>query len=191
MYIRCFFVRRERAFNAGLSHDGACVSLLARGPSQGISAAHTGVERSQRSLGQVARESRQARTGEVQPRDPGNYSERRIRDRVRAQCAVARGGRDPDPRSHSDLLPKPRMYCGAAKHCRGRCAGRNFAEKVIVRMKQKMGQAIAKSEQTTGRHWFSRGWDMTPVRNRAHFDYLVTSYLPKHASQENGVVRVR
>ncbi|MGD0541939.1 MAG: hypothetical protein ABSB33_10510 [Tepidisphaeraceae bacterium] len=84
----------------------------------------------------------------------------------------------------------PACTCGAAKYCRGGCPGRAFAEKVIVRMKQKMGQAVARSQQTVGRQWFSRGWDMTPVRERAHFDRFVSSYLPKHASEEDGLVRI-
>jgi len=56
-------------------------------------------------------------------------------------------------------------------------------------MKRKIGQAAAKLKSTVGRRWLSRGWDLTPVRNRAHFDYLFQTYLPKHATDEGGIVR--
>ena len=84
----------------------------------------------------------------------------------------------------------PACTCGASEHCRAGCTARAHAEAVLTRMKQKMGQAIAKHEGTKGRPWFSRGWDLTPVRDREHFDHHLATYLPKHATREGGAVKV-
>jgi hypothetical protein len=84
----------------------------------------------------------------------------------------------------------PACICGVSEHCWRNCASRAFAEKFIIRAKQKCGQAIAQHQQTKGRPWFSRGWDLTPVRNKSHFDYLITTYLPKHEKRENGMLRI-
>jgi len=51
-----------------------------------------------------------------------------------------------------------------------------------------MGQMIAKTMETKDRPWLSRGWDLTPVRDREHFDFLVAKYLPKH-EREEGIAR--
>lgn len=84
----------------------------------------------------------------------------------------------------------PACTCGAAKHCRKACPAKIFAEEIFVRMKRKMGQQIAQLKKTSGRTWFSRGWDTTPVRNRGHFDYLTTEYLPKHEQEQAGICRI-
>ena len=85
----------------------------------------------------------------------------------------------------------PNCTCGNPKnHCNRGCAARGFAEEVIVRMKRKMGQALAKMNGTSGRPYFSRGWDLTRVKDRQHFDFLIETYLPKHAEVENGVVEM-
>ena len=85
----------------------------------------------------------------------------------------------------------PACTCGASvDHCRRGCPGRDFAEQVITRMKRKMGQMVAKLNGTSGRPWFSRGWDLTAVRTRAHLEYLLKTYLPKHEKREGGIVRI-
>jgi len=96
-------------------------------------------------------------------------------------------------RTHVHVLlsfRSPACTCGALAHCRKNCAARKVAESVFIRMKRKIGQAAAKVKSTVGRRWLSRGRDLTPVRNRAHFDYLIRTYLPKHATVEGGIVRV-
>jgi len=59
----------------------------------------------------------------------------------------------------------------------------------MVRMKQKMGQAIARQMNTQGRSWFSRGWDRTRVADREHLNYLLETYLPRHEREEGGIFR--
>ena len=83
----------------------------------------------------------------------------------------------------------PACICGASKYCGRGCEARERAEGVIVRMKRKMGQAVAAREGTKGRPWFSRGWDLTRVGTRGHFDHLVGEYLPKHEVEQAGVFR--
>ncbi len=83
----------------------------------------------------------------------------------------------------------PACTCGALEHCRAGCAARQAAEAFMTRLKRKMGQQLAKHEGTRGRRWFSRGWNLTPVRNRGHFEYLVGRYLPEHQSREGGIFR--
>jgi hypothetical protein len=83
----------------------------------------------------------------------------------------------------------PACTCGATRFCLGNCAARLFAEGFITRLKRKMGQQLAKHEGTRGRPWFSRGWDLTPVRKREHFDYLVGTYLPEHQTKQGGIFR--
>jgi hypothetical protein len=85
---------------------------------------------------------------------------------------------------------EPLCECEGAEFCRRGCPAKEFVEKFTERLKQKMGQAIAKSMQTSGRRWFSRGYDLTPVRNQEHFDYLCTTYLPKHRDKESGIFYV-
>ena len=84
----------------------------------------------------------------------------------------------------------PACTCGvSAKFCAKDCPARTLADDVMVRMKRKMGQALAKVRGTCGRPWFSRGWDRKPVRGRGHFDYLMTEYLPEHESGQAGIFR--
>ncbi|HEY7120761.1 MAG TPA: transposase [Tepidisphaeraceae bacterium] len=84
----------------------------------------------------------------------------------------------------------PACRCGALmKHCRKGCPARARADDVMVRMKRKMGQALAKLRGTCSRPWFSRGWDCTPVKNEGHFDYLVTEYFPEHETEQEGIFR--
>ena len=81
----------------------------------------------------------------------------------------------------------PACTCGASEHCFPDCNAREFAEGAITRLKRKMGQALAKAKGTVGRPYFSRGWDLTPVRGREHFDYLMEVYLPDHEKTQAGV----
>lgn len=83
----------------------------------------------------------------------------------------------------------PACTCGVWEHCRKGCEGRGHAEGVLVRMKRKMGQTIAKAEGTRGRPWFSRGWDLKPVRSQQHFDHLMQVYLPRHETEQAGLFR--
>jgi hypothetical protein len=83
----------------------------------------------------------------------------------------------------------PACICGAREHCLAGCPARKYAEDIITRMKQKMGQAIALREDVGKRKWFSRGWDLTPVRGREHFEYLMGRYLPEHEGRQGGVFR--
>jgi len=49
--------------------------------------------------------------------------------------------------------------------------------------KRILGMKLSKAHATTGRRWFSRGGSRKRVRDREHFDHLVSSYLPKHRLQ--------
>jgi REP element-mobilizing transposase RayT len=83
----------------------------------------------------------------------------------------------------------PACACGAVNHCSKDCEARDVADGVMVRMKRKMGQAIAKKLGTSGRKWISRGWDRRRVAGREHFSYLMETYLPKHEAEEGGIFR--
>jgi len=84
----------------------------------------------------------------------------------------------------------PACTCGSsAKHCRKNCPGKARADDVMVRIKRKMGQTLAKRMNTCGRPWFSRGWDTQPVKNREHFNHHLTEYLPRHESEQAGIFR--
>ncbi len=76
-----------------------------------------------------------------------------------------------------------------AKVCAGDCPARQHAEAFAKRVKRVGGVRLAKAARLIGVKWFGRGWDVTPVRGREHFDRLMTKYLPRHA-EEGGVVRV-
>jgi hypothetical protein len=82
----------------------------------------------------------------------------------------------------------PLCDCKGAEWCRRDCAVRICVEKCIIRLKQKMGQAMAKKHETNGRPYFSRGWDLTPIRRMPHFQYHIQTYLPKH-DKEGGIFR--
>jgi hypothetical protein len=83
----------------------------------------------------------------------------------------------------------PACTCGASEFCRRDCEARKLAERFITRAKQKMGQQLAKYDGTVGRPWFSRGWDLSPVRDRGHLDYLMETYLPDHERFQGGIFR--
>ncbi len=84
----------------------------------------------------------------------------------------------------------PTCTCGAdAEECWPSCPARKHAERIITRMKQKMGQQLALHANTKNRKWFSRGWDLTPVKVPRHFNYLLGTYLPDHELTQGGVFR--
>ena len=78
----------------------------------------------------------------------------------------------------------PACTCGASAHCRRGCDSRAAVEQIAARLKRKCGQQLAKRYGTSGRPYLSRGWDLTPVRDRAHFERLVANYLPGHVAQQ-------
>ncbi|MCE9591085.1 MAG: hypothetical protein K8S99_11230 [Planctomycetes bacterium] len=84
---------------------------------------------------------------------------------------------------------EPACACGDVEHCLAGCAAREHAESVATRIKRIGGLRLAKAVGVNGRKWFGRGWDVSPVRGRGHFDHLMGEYLPKHRA-EGGVVRV-
>ncbi|MEX0744410.1 MAG: hypothetical protein WD118_02310 [Phycisphaeraceae bacterium] len=102
-------------------------------------------------------------------------------------------------------FPSPACTCGAATHCHRDCPARRAVEAFLRRLKRKFGQQLAQLQApsppatTDGeaadpptparRRYLSRGWDVTPVRDRPHFRHLVTTYLPEHESQQNGIYR--
>jgi hypothetical protein len=83
----------------------------------------------------------------------------------------------------------PACECGASDFCASDCNAREHAERFAARLKRKMGLGVAKHEGTFGRKWFSRGWDLTPVRKQEHFTYLVEEYLPDHQATQAGIFR--
>ena len=48
------------------------------------------------------------------------------------------------------------------------------------RIKRVIGLKLARHEGTKGRPWLSEGRDAKQVRDRKHFEHLMTSYLPNH-----------
>ena len=83
----------------------------------------------------------------------------------------------------------PGCTCERRKWCLSDCLAKAHVDELVTRMKRKMGQAVAKRMGTCGRKWFSRGWDVAAVRDREHFDYLVTQYLPDHETSQGGAFR--
>lgn len=63
------------------------------------------------------------------------------------------------------------------------------ANTIAAKIKNLLATLLSKQDGTTGNRWFSRGCDCTPVKDREHLNYLLTTYLPKHL-QEGGVVQV-
>ena len=64
---------------------------------------------------------------------------------------------------------------------------RQELDRAIHTLKRLLGLALSRHAGTTGNRWFSRGCDRKRVRDREHFDHLVTTYIPKHVN-ESGVV---
>ncbi len=84
----------------------------------------------------------------------------------------------------------PASACGAPPdYCQRGCPARTSAEKAAGRFKKNAGMALSSSAPAVGRRWFSRGWDLTPVRTPQHLSHLMTDYLPAHTA-EGGLVRI-
>lgn len=88
----------------------------------------------------------------------------------------------------------PACICGVSmsndrKYCDRGCPARAHVEKLITRMKQKMGQMMAKLRKTRGIAYFSRGWDLTRVRHPGHLEHLLGAYLPNHQLEQGGIFR--
>jgi hypothetical protein len=105
------------------------------------------------------------------------------------QCRLHAGTTTPTHVHGLTSFAEPECGCSGAEFCRRGCAGRENVEKLIIRLKQKMGQALAKKHQTNGRPYFSRGWDLTPIQRIPHFRYHIETYLPRHAN-EGGIFRL-
>jgi hypothetical protein len=52
---------------------------------------------------------------------------------------------------------------------------------VVAQLKGALSHHLGKEIGPPGRKWFSRGASEKRVLNKAHFDYLVTTYLPSHS----------
>jgi len=69
------------------------------------------------------------------------------------------------------------------------CDARRHAEQITRRLKRDAGLAVADAAAIRGRKWFSRGWDLTPVRTPEHLTFLQTDYLPRHETDQAGLYR--
>lgn len=63
------------------------------------------------------------------------------------------------------------------------------AKYAAAKTKNILSTLLSKQDGTTGKRWFSRGHDCTPVDDREHLNHLIEDYLPKHA-KEGGMFRV-
>jgi len=55
------------------------------------------------------------------------------------------------------------------------------ADEVATRIKQRQGRALSLLRDRPG-PWFSRGKSRKRVRDRRHFEHLMTKYLPRHGA---------
>ena len=55
---------------------------------------------------------------------------------------------------------------------------------VRAKFKNIIALELSKRHGRKGRHWLSDGGSRKRVKDRRHFDYLVTTYLPKHRGQQ-------
>jgi hypothetical protein len=53
-------------------------------------------------------------------------------------------------------------------------------DEVHDRIKRICGLKLARLMKTKGRRWFSEGRDSNRVKDRGHFEHLMTKYLPDH-----------
>lgn len=83
----------------------------------------------------------------------------------------------------------PPCTCDGGRYCLAECPGRDRADNVMTRIKQCLGRRLALEANVRGRRWFSRGGDVTPVRNREHLRHLLSEYLPDHEVTQGGVCR--
>lgn len=85
---------------------------------------------------------------------------------------------------------EPFCDCGSVNYCAKECRARTRAKAFLDRLKQKTGQRLAKAARTVGRPYLSAGCDITRIATPAHFDFLVTEYLPDHQNTQAGVFRL-
>lgn len=78
--------------------------------------------------------------------------------------------------------PEHTFSKGAAR-CPPSCPAMQQARKLAARLKKDLGYGMARHCNTRGMKWLSRGWNLTAVKDRKHFDHLATVYLPKHRQQ--------
>lgn len=98
---------------------------------------------------------------------------------ARCNCHVSEAA-DVNPRPHPQ---QPRRYHPKT------CPAWQRAHRLAVRLKRVAGGKLSTATAQPGRKWFSRGEDISPVRDRAHYTHHLQTYLPKHAA-EGGTVRV-
>jgi len=55
---------------------------------------------------------------------------------------------------------------------------------VRAKFKNIIALELSKRHGQEGRHWLSDGGSRKRVKDRRHFDYLVTTYLPKHRGEQ-------
>jgi hypothetical protein len=60
---------------------------------------------------------------------------------------------------------------------------------LCTRIKSIAGYKLSQWLGTKGNRWFSRGSDITAVKDAAHLQYLLETYLPRHELREGGVFR--
>ena len=94
--------------------------------------------------------------------------------------------------THAHLLVsfrEPLCECETLRHCHAHCTAHREARRRMSTIKRRLGLSLAKSRGTSGRPYWSRGMDVTPVRNPEHFDHLCRAYLPRHETTEAGTFR--
>ena len=87
----------------------------------------------------------------------------------------------------------PASACGASgeRFCTRQCPARSRAEAWATRLKRVAGLRLARAARTSGRPYWSRGWDLRRVVDPVHYHDLVTRYLPDHVRQTGVFVPVR
>ena len=63
------------------------------------------------------------------------------------------------------------------------------AKHLAKKIKNILATLLSKQDNTTGKRWFSRGSDCTPIDDREHLNHLLEIYLPKHRA-EGGILKI-
>ena len=105
---------------------------------------------------------------------------------VDAECTCG-ASRRVDTRGSGEAAEFP-PSAAARYHPKG-CPVWQRGHRVAVRVKRIVGGRLSVHTRQPGRKWFSRGEDTSPVRNRGHYEHLITVYIPDH-EQEGGTVQV-
>ena len=61
------------------------------------------------------------------------------------------------------------------------------ADSLCARIKSIAGCKLSQRISTKGNRWFSRGNDITAVKDAAHLEHLLETYLPRHETNEGGL----